>query len=152
MSDFETATPRPYSRSFVLHLDSWYAQSHPAEDFAETFAVWLTPNSDWRKRYTGWPALKKLEYMDALMTQIARREPLETTRRVVSPLHHLTRTLREHYRRKRKRYGLDHPSFYDRDLRRLFHTGSSTTRSHCRTGGSLLGGDTVREGMTQVGY
>ena len=45
--------PRPYSKSFVLHLDSWYAQSHPDEDFAETFAVWLTPDSDWRTRYSG---------------------------------------------------------------------------------------------------
>ena len=26
-----------------MHLDPWYAQSHPDEDFAETFAVWLTP-------------------------------------------------------------------------------------------------------------
>ena len=63
----EFYTPKPYSKSFVLHLDSWYAQSHPDEDFAETFAVWLNPQSDWRARYAGWPALKKLEYMDALM-------------------------------------------------------------------------------------
>src|SRR6266850_1269863 len=49
--------PKPYSKSFVLHLDSWYAQSHPDEDFAETFAVWLAPDSDWSARYTGWPAL-----------------------------------------------------------------------------------------------
>src|ERR1043165_3053041 len=62
--------PKPYSKSFVLHLDSWYAQSHPDEDFAETFAVWLTL-SDWRERYAGWPALKKLEYMDALMRGLA---------------------------------------------------------------------------------
>ena len=57
----EFYTPRPHSKSFVLHLDSWYAQSHPDEDFAETFAVWLTPNSEWRARYAGWPALKKLD-------------------------------------------------------------------------------------------
>ncbi len=60
-------TPKPYSKSFVLHLDSWYAQSHPDEDFAETFAVWLNPHSDWKARYVDWPALKKLEYMDTLM-------------------------------------------------------------------------------------
>ena len=69
----EYYTPKPYSKSFVLHLDSWYAQSHPDEDFAETFAVWLNPDSDWRARYADWPALKKLEYMDALMTR-ARRQ------------------------------------------------------------------------------
>ena len=72
----EYYTPKPYSKSFVLHLDSWYAQSHPDEDFAETFAVWLNPESDWRARYAGWPALKKLEYMDALMREIAGKPML----------------------------------------------------------------------------
>ena len=67
----EFYTPKPYSKSFVLHLDAWYAQSHPDEDFAETFAVWLTPSSEWRGRYAGWPALKKLEYMDALMQSVS---------------------------------------------------------------------------------
>jgi hypothetical protein len=51
----EFYAPKPYSKSFVLHLDAWYAQSHPDEDFAETFAVWLTPSSDWEKRYHEWP-------------------------------------------------------------------------------------------------
>jgi hypothetical protein len=127
----EHYSPRPYSRSFVLHLDSWYAQSHPAEDFAETFAVWLTPHSQWRKRYAGWPALRKLEYMDELMASIANRKPLVTSRRIVEPLHRIKRTLREHYERKRKHYGVDRPSFYDRDLRKLFsdapeHAGNQT--------------------------
>jgi hypothetical protein len=112
--------PRPYSKSYVMHLDAWYAQSHPAEDFAETFAVWLTPHSDWKRRYAGWGALKKLEYMDELMGLIAGRKPLVTSRRVVDPLHTIKRTLRQHYARKRKHYGVDHPAFYDRDLRRLF--------------------------------
>jgi hypothetical protein len=72
----EYYSPRPYSKSFVLHLDPWYAQSHPDEDFAETFAVWLTPNSQWRDRYAGWPALKKLEYMDSLMNELrGKRAP-----------------------------------------------------------------------------
>ena len=116
----EYYTPKPYSKSFVLHLDSWYAQSHPDEDFAETFAVWLDPESVWSRRYTGWPALKKLEYMDGLMREIAGKPPLVTTRRTVDPLPNLQQTLGEHYAEKRKRYGLDRPNFYDRDLRRLF--------------------------------
>ena len=116
----EYYTPRPHSKSFVLHLDSWYAQSHPDEDFAETFAVWLDPRSVWAKRYADWPALKKLEYMDELMTTVAGREPLVTTRRTMEPLTSLRKTLREHYAAKRRRYGLDYPDFYDRDLRKLF--------------------------------
>ena len=113
-------TPRPYSKSFVLHLDLWYAQSHPDEDFAETFAVWLTPGSLWRERYAGWPALKKLEYVDALMRELADAPPPVTAVEPVDPLPELRHSLREHYRRKRERYSLAHPDFYDRDLRRLF--------------------------------
>jgi hypothetical protein len=113
-------TPRPYSKSFVLHLDSWYAQSHPDEDFAETFAVWLTPDSDWRNRYQGWPALRKLEYVDELMREIAGRAPLVQTRRRIEPLERLRRTLGQHYKKKREHYGLEYPNFHDRDLRRLF--------------------------------
>jgi hypothetical protein len=112
--------PRPYSKSFVLHLDSWYAQSHPDEDFAETFAVWLTPDSDWRRRYADWRALRKLEYVDELMREVAGRQPVERTRRRVEPLDRLRTTLRKHYARKRAHYGVDYPNFYDRDLRRLF--------------------------------
>jgi hypothetical protein len=116
----EFYTPKPYSKSFVLHLDSWYAQSHPDEDFAETFAVWLTPNSEWRQRYAGWKALPKLEYMEALMTSLAGKDAPINRPDEIDPLPSLKTTLRQHYRNKRKHYGVDHPNFYDRDLRRLF--------------------------------
>ena len=117
-------TPKPYSKSFVLHLDAWYAQSHPDEDFAETFAVWLTPNSEWRQRYAGWPARKKLEYMDALMSGLRDRPPSVDNPAEVDPLPRLRKTLRQHYRAKRRHYGVDYPNFYDRDLRRLFSDAS----------------------------
>jgi hypothetical protein len=116
----EFYTPKPYSKSFVLHLDAWYAQSHPDEDLAETFAVWLTPNSEWRQRYAGWPALKKLEYMEALMQSLRDREPKVHNPEEVDPLRRLRKTLRQHYRSKRRHYGVDYPNFYDRDLRRIF--------------------------------
>ena len=50
--------PNPQSREFVLHLEMWYAQAHPIEDFAETFAVWLPSKSRWKTRNRHWPALK----------------------------------------------------------------------------------------------
>jgi hypothetical protein len=112
--------PRPYSKSFVLHLDSWYAQSHPDEDFAETFAVWLTPDADWKTRFGDWPALRKLEYMDELMREVAGSKPLVSTRRRIEPLDRLRTTLRRHYAKKREHYGVERPTFYDRDLRKLF--------------------------------
>lgn len=116
----DTYLPRPYSKRYVLHLDNWYAQSHPHEDWAETFAVWLKPGSDWRRRYRGWPALRKLEYVDQLMQEICGKRPRVRNRREVLPLRSLKLTLREYYADKQKRYGKDSPEFFDRDLKRLF--------------------------------
>ncbi len=116
----EYYTPKPYSKNFVLHLDSWYSQSHPDEDFAETFAVWLTPSAEWRQRYHDWPALKKLEYMDQLMQSLVSRVPAMSSTDTLDGLPTLKQTLRQHYRKKRRHYGIDYPSFYDLDLRRLF--------------------------------
>jgi hypothetical protein len=116
----EFYTPKPYSKSFVLHLDAWYAQSHPDEDFAETFAVWLTPRSEWRQRYAGWKALPKLDYMDTLMGSLRGRTAPFDHPEEVEPLRGLRTTLRQHYRTKRRHFGVDYPNFYDRDLRRLF--------------------------------
>jgi hypothetical protein len=116
----EYYTPKPYSKSFVQHLDHWYAQSHPDEDFAETFAVWLDPRSMWATRYAGWPAQRKLEYMDRLMRELAHERPRVTSKRQLDPLPRLKKTLSEHYRNKREHYGLDHPDFYESDLRNLF--------------------------------
>jgi hypothetical protein len=102
-------SPRPGSRNFVLHLGHWYAQSHPTEDFAETFAVWLPPRARWRSQYADWPALAKLEYVDRTMGELVGQRPSNLDRRVVEPLAENTRTLREHYRRKHARYALDTP-------------------------------------------
>jgi Putative zinc-binding metallo-peptidase len=113
-------TPKPYSKNFVQHLDHWYAQSHPDEDFAETFAVWLDPSSLWPLRYAGWGAQRKLEYMDRLMHGLDGTSPRVTTRRLVDPLPRIRKTLRTHYKQKREHYGLDHPDFYESDLRKLF--------------------------------
>lgn len=111
---------RPASRNYVLHLGHWYAQSHPTEDFAETFAVWLQPKARWRREYQGWPALQKLEYVDWLMGEIRGERPLVDNRDYVEPIAENTRTLAEHYRRKRARYRLDTPDAYDLRLKRIF--------------------------------
>jgi len=112
--------PNPASKRYVQHLRLWYAQSHPDEDFAETFAVWLKPRSDWKRRYAGWPALKKLQYVDELLREIGPRAALVTNRRTVEPLNRLTKTLSEHYAARRKKYTVRLPNIYDADLRRLF--------------------------------
>jgi Putative zinc-binding metallo-peptidase len=121
--------PNPASKHFVQHLRLWYAQSHPDEDFAETFAVWLRPRASWRTRYAGWPAIKKLEYVDALMGEIATERPFLTHRLRVDPLNRLTDTLGEHYKKKQDLYAFDTPKTYDRDLQRLFASGPRYRRS-----------------------
>jgi len=138
--------PKPKSRKYVLHLPAWYAQAHPAEDFAETFAVWLTPRSLWRRRYKGWPAMQKLEYMDQLMTELAGAKPKNKTRTKVEPLSALKTTLREHYKRKRERYDFQYPAVYDRDLSRIF---SDDPRHHSRpSAASFL--RTIRREVRQI--
>ncbi len=113
--------PDPASRDHVTHLPAWYAQAHPAEDFAETFAVWLTPGGRWRKAYAQWPnALRKLAYVDEAMAEVGAQAPTVRTRRKIEPVSSLNTTLREHYRRKRWFYGDTFPDFYDRDLLKLF--------------------------------
>jgi hypothetical protein len=113
-------SPRPGSRNFVLHLGHWYAQSHPTEDFAETFAVWLPPRSRWRSQYAGWPAFAKLEYVDRAMRGLEGRRAIRLSRDTVEPLSRNQRTLREHYRRKLVRYEVDLAQSYDRRLLRVF--------------------------------
>jgi len=116
----ESYQPQPSSRDYVLNLDAWYAQAHPAEDFAETFAVWLQAGARWRRQYEGWGAKRKLDYVDRLMKQLAFRSPKVNSHRKVESLASLTTTLREHYQKKRAFYIIDWPVSYERNLYRLF--------------------------------
>ncbi len=120
--------PKPISKRFVVHLDFWYAQSHPDEDFAETFAVWLKPRALWRKRYEGWPAIRKLEYVNELMGEIAPTKPLVNTKATFEPLSRNRRTLRDYYEEKKSRLSGEYPEFYDHHLQRLF----SDAKAHAR--------------------
>jgi hypothetical protein len=111
---------QPYSRNFVRHLENWYAQSHPDEDFAETFSVWLTPGLDWRALYKGWPVLRKLEFVDRLMTELAAKPPIVTKGRKSYDVRRLRSRLRTHYEQRRRLYAEESPSYFDRDLQRIF--------------------------------
>jgi len=116
----DTYRPRPGSRRFVQHLGAWYAQAHPTEDFAETFAVWLKPRSAWRRDYVGWPAYGKLEFIDGLMRQLASAEPRIAQGGTVEEVTHETRTLRQHYEYKLARYRLPRRSGADELLLKVF--------------------------------
>ncbi len=117
----EIYRPRPYSRNFVQHLPNWYAQAHPDEDFAETFAVVLgTPEPKWRAQYRGWKALEKLEYVDELITEAAQKPAPPVPSKRVSDVSKLRRTLARYYDERRKLFAEDYPDFYDADLREIF--------------------------------
>jgi hypothetical protein len=118
--------PKPNSRRYVLNLDAWYAQAHPAEDFAETFAVWLQPRSNWRRRYRGWPALRKLEYVDRLMHELTGQAPRVRSRAKPYSLARERMTLGAYYERKRAHYSVGFSDAYDRDLKRLFSEAKGT--------------------------
>src|SRR5579862_7076215 len=111
---------RAGSRRYVHHLGEWYAQAHPTEDFAETFAVWLTPKSGWRTSYADWPALHKLKAVDELIDGVRHRRPAVRNHTRIEPLEHNTRTLAQHYRRKLKHNRLIRRGLADELLQRAF--------------------------------
>lgn len=123
---------QPYSRRFVVHLDDHYAQAHPDEDFAETFAVWLSPKNQWQKKYAKWPALQKLIYVDSLMKKIGPLPPLVTAR-PSSPWAacRMRSTLAAYYERKRNQLGREFKGYYDDSLKILFSTEAKNEK-YCR--------------------
>lgn len=87
----------PWSKRHVKHLPDYYAQKHPDEDWAETFAVWLTPGSNWRRVYAKTPALRKLFYVDQKMSEIGGEEPLTARIKRDAPIEKVKITIREFY-------------------------------------------------------
>ena len=130
---------RPASRHHVQHLGEWYAQSHPTEDFAETFAVWLQPHSDWRRRYAAWPARRKLEYVAQVAAEIGHHRPAVDGRVLVEPLEDNKLTLREHYRRKRQVERRRHRALADGLLRQVF-VAEDAARNGALSAAALLRG------------
>jgi hypothetical protein len=114
---------RPYSKQYVVHLRDNYAQAHPDEDFAETFAVWMTPGISWQGRYQGWGALRKLEYVDYLMREIAERPPLVKGGPRYYAANRARATLDTYFKTKRRAFGGGYLGFYDPILLKLFAAG-----------------------------
>jgi hypothetical protein len=115
----EEYRPEPFSRRFVRHLPGWYAQKHPDEDWAETFAVWMTPGSDWARDYEGWPALEKLRYTDRTMAELRGKPPIVTDVALEEPVSELGATLDEFYGPSASEHVL--PKGIEGALRAVFH-------------------------------
>ena len=125
----------PTSRDFVRYLPRWYAQSHPAEDFAETFAVWLDRGTRWRSRYAGWGALAKLELVDRLMAEVRKRRPLVRVREHTEAVSRSIDTLATHYRAKRRRYAREPAPPFAEELERIFRAERA---GRCRSAAAYL--------------
>jgi putative zinc-binding metallo-peptidase len=115
--------PIPFSRRFVRHMEGWYAQKHPDEDFAETFAVWLTPGSRWRKRYQGWPALAKLRYVDRMARQVANADPLRARGRTDITVEEMETTVADFYEEALSQQPSPGDLLLDTDLEDIFKVG-----------------------------
>ena len=112
--------PVPFSRKFVRHIAGWYAQKHPDEDFAETFAVWLTPGCNWRRKYKGWPALRKLRYVDAAVRNVREQDPVVSTGDFDVTVEDMNLTVADFYQRMMRRNGAGVNVALESDLADLF--------------------------------
>jgi hypothetical protein len=112
--------PIPFSRKYVRHIAGWYAQKHPDEDFAETFAVWLTPGSKWRRRYKGWPALRKLRYVDGVVRHVRDQDPVVSAGDFDITVEDMKVTVEDFYRRLSRQNGAGVNIALESDLVSLF--------------------------------
>ncbi|HWP45849.1 MAG TPA: putative zinc-binding metallopeptidase [Candidatus Limnocylindrales bacterium] len=115
----EDYQPNPFSRNFVRHLPGWYAQKHPDEDFAETFAVWLTPDSNWREFYKDWGCYKKLLYVDRIVQKLGQTEPLVTADKYDITKEDLNYSIADHYKMFLSET-VEVPAYFDGDLKDIF--------------------------------
>ena len=88
----------PFSKNYVRHIAGWYAQKHPDEDFAETFAVWLTPRSNWREKYKNWPAMKKLRYVDRIAHEVGDKPPVRSLGETDFTVEDMEETIEDFYK------------------------------------------------------
>ena len=124
--------PIPFSKKFVRHIAGWYAQKHPDEDFAETFAVWLTPGSRWQSRYKEWPALEKLRYVDRVAKEFADVEPLRPLGEVDFTVDEMEATIEEFYRENTPTEDEEIRDLpIDSDLGDIFHWAEGEDAASC---------------------
>ena len=129
--------PVPFSRKYVRHLAGWYAQKHPDEDFAETFAVWLTPRSGWRKKYRAWPALRKLRFVERAARHARTHDPELPTGDVDLTVEDMKQTVEQYYRRWMKSNGAGVNVALENDLEDLF-VGPRRKRRNLRPAAEML--------------
>lgn len=149
----EDYRPIPFSRRFVRHIAGWYAQKHPDEDFAETFAVWLTPRSGWRKKYAGWDAIHKLRYVEKTARALRDRDPVRAVGSTDLTVEEMETTIEDFYRQKADpgvaAVAADLP--LDTDLRDIFSRPRRSSPRGARPAAQLLS-ENRKEIVDKVAY
>jgi len=147
----EDYQPNPFSRDFVRHIPGWYAQKHPDEDSAETFAVWLTPGSNWREEYKDWGCFKKLLYMDRIARELGAQTPLFTDDQFHMPLDLLPYSLKE-YNRLHTPDLVEIPNYFDADLKLIFESAAAQAQKEDWEPAHLFLDRYRRRIMDAIGY
>ncbi len=146
--------PDPKSRDYVINLDEYYAQSHPDEDWAETFATWLNPKVDWQSKYKNWGAIEKLTYLDSVMKKIKHLSPKLKRVRYVECITNDHRTLDEYYHDRKKELRLNRSPAFDKshsDLCAFIQTYKNDSKKIIKslTGNQFVTDKLIRE-LTHV--
>ena len=129
----------PFSKNYVRHIAGWYAQKHPDEDFAETFAVWLTPGSKWRQKYKTWPAMKKLRYVDRICHEVGDVHPKRPLGETDFTVEDMEETIAEFY----KQHARDESDVVaelalDADLDDIFHQADDVPAERAKKAGAVV--------------
>ncbi len=116
-----TSTPYPTSylpisnsKEYVRNLGEYYAQAHPDEDWAETFAVWLDPKSNWETKYKNWKAINKLNFVQEQMISLRGKNQLNRKYTNIECFSKDTRTIHQYLREKRKTLKLNKKSVIEK--------------------------------------
>ena len=133
----ENYKPVAFSRRYVRHIAGWYAQKHPDEDFAETFAVWLTPDSKWRSKYKHWGAIQKLEYMERIGETLGGTDPLRKRGRPDITVDDMEQTVAEFYQQSLEGIAAPDDVAMDTDLIDMFPS-TRVPQAEQRTAAELI--------------
>ena len=122
----ESYQPQRYSKNYVHYLGDNYAQSHPDEDFAETFAYWLDPSKSWRLKSMSPKLREKLELMDRMMDGVRRAKPRLVNKFKVEAIEKNSMTLKSFYKKRQSVDKRTSEERVDHNLRSVFLSNNSS--------------------------
>ncbi len=117
--------PKDNNNEFVSYVYPSYSQAHPDEDWAETFATWLDPKSNWERKYTTGKARKKLDYVNELMGSLAKTKQYKIDKSVMDSYKEIELTLEDYYEKKREKLGFKKSKLIASEFAHYFNKNGS---------------------------